>query len=213
MCFAHLCATLPRVAPGPSVFTDIRNVLGVWDSLTPGMGQAIGPSAQSSRATGTITVKTSNKSETGPHLANAWLHLTSYITDMVRVPTRQTNTSELEWHDMNGDQWCNEWSEWQEHVNDRCHTSLWKVGWKRRRTKRQPWTQWTGSFKKKKTEHQPSWKMITYLLSPHCYSGDKTCCITLTVTHTEDRIIAVLEANRNQAQNEQHIYLHFIQLL
>lgn len=124
MCFAYLCATLPRVTPGPSVFTDIRNVLGVWDSLTPGMGQAIGPSAESSRATDTITTNTSNKSETRVHLANAWLHLTSYITDMIRVPTRQTNTWEPEWHDMNRDQWYNEWSEWQEHVNDRRHITL-----------------------------------------------------------------------------------------
>lgn len=38
------------------------------------------------------------------------------ISDMIRVPTSQTNTAELEWHDMHRDRCFNER---QEHVNDR----------------------------------------------------------------------------------------------
>lgn len=37
-----LRVTLPGVAPGSAVLTDVRDVFGIWDSLTPRVGKPIG---------------------------------------------------------------------------------------------------------------------------------------------------------------------------
>lgn len=72
---------------------------------------------------------------------------------------------------------------------------------------------------RKRGDHEPSvqhesktqTEMMAYLLSQHGYSGDRTtCCIRLSVTQREDRVIAVSGVNRNQAQSEQHTYLQLL---